>query len=375
MEDSPLELVVVGGGIAGAACALRAGQYGVETAWVLGDKQTAKRSRSQWVRNVDNMIGVHPGLVLSKLRKAWRKDDALLEALDALPELEISTRDILANVHQRLETQGASVREVAAAATSARRLEDGTFEVTTGSDEAPALRARNLVIATGAMDRQPAIAKRKGDQVVDDPKWIYPFANHETILYCIRCEGHLTREKPVAVIGAGEAAGQIALMLAERYGSACCVVTNGDPLQMAEDTRRLLDHHGVTIHDARIVDVLAQDGQRGALRALVLEGGAEVPVHFSLVSMGMFRVYNDLARELGCELVDPDKDETLRRVAIDAAGETSVPGVFAVGDLAKRRDEGTMMQIYTAQEYAVRAVDTVDRRRRRRERDRLLATL
>jgi len=367
------ELVVVGGGVGGSASALRAGQYGLDTVWVQGDKQTAKRSRAQWVRNVDNMIGVHPGIVLAKLRKAWRKRPELLEAIDELGELEISTRDIIQNVVERLETQGPTVRRVAAKATAARRREDGTFEVEVAGEGS--FVARNLVLATGAMDRQPRVAKAKGVDVVDDPKWVYPFANKETILYCIRCEGHLTQDKPVAVIGAGESAGQIALMLAERYRSACCVLPNGDEVSMAEGTRRLLAHHGVEIHEGRIVDILAQEGERGALRALVLEGGREVPVHFALVSMGMFKVYNELAQELGCELVDPDKEEHLRRVAIDPAGETSVPGVFVVGDLAKRREEGTMMQIYTAQEYAVRAVDTVDRRRRRREREAVLARL
>ena len=63
------ELVIVGGGIAGAACALRAAQNHLPAVWVRGDKKTAKRSRSQWVMNIDNMIGVHNDIALSKLRR------------------------------------------------------------------------------------------------------------------------------------------------------------------------------------------------------------------------------------------------------------------------------------------------------------------
>jgi thioredoxin reductase (NADPH) len=353
---------------------LRAGQYGIETIWVLGTKKTAKASRSQWVRNVDNMIGVHPGIMLGKLRKAWKKQPELLQALDGLGDLEISTKDIIANVHERLEEQGPSVEKVEGKATGIARGEDGMFTLTLEGADAP-LRARQVVLATGAMDRQPRVAKAKGDGVVDEPRWIYPFANKETILYCIRCEGHLTREKPVGVIGAGESAGQIALMLAERYQSACCIFPNGDPVTMSEDTQRLLAHHGIQIHEGRITDVHSEEGERGRLRALQLEDGQEYPLHFALVSMGMYRVYNDLAVQLGAELVSPEVEEPLRRVAIDQKAETSVPGLFAIGDMAKRRQEGTMLQIYTAQEYAVRAVDTVDRRRRKRERDALLAEL
>ena len=39
------------------------------------------------------------------------------------------------------------------------------------------------------------------------------------------------------------------------------------------------------------------DGKKGALRALVLEDGTRIEVGFALVSLGLFRVYNELARE------------------------------------------------------------------------------
>ena len=53
-----------------------------------------------------------------------------------------------------------------------------------------------------------------------------------------------------------------------------------------------------------------------------------------------------------------------------------MPGLFCVGDMAKRRDGGPLMkQVYTAQEYAVRAVDTLERRARAERRRRLLASL
>lgn len=42
---------------------------------------------------------------------------------------------------------------------------------------------------------------------------------------------------------------------------------------------------------------------------------------------------------------------------------------YAVGDMANREDEPLMKQVYTAQEYAVRAVDTIDHRRRKKMRE------
>ena len=60
--DTSCEVAIIGGGIAGAACALRAAQYNLPFAWILGDRSTEKGSRGRWVRNIDNMIGVHPGI-------------------------------------------------------------------------------------------------------------------------------------------------------------------------------------------------------------------------------------------------------------------------------------------------------------------------
>jgi thioredoxin reductase len=49
-----------------------------------------------------------------------------------------------------------------------------------------------------------------------------------------------------------------------------------------------------------------------------------------------------------------------------------VGGLFAIGDMTRHRERPIMKQVYTAQEYAVRAVDKVDARRRQVLRRRLL---
>lgn len=42
------ELIVVGGGIGGAAATLRAAQYHLRTAWILGDRDTHRASRAAY---------------------------------------------------------------------------------------------------------------------------------------------------------------------------------------------------------------------------------------------------------------------------------------------------------------------------------------
>jgi thioredoxin reductase (NADPH) len=377
MEQSEIvEVVVVGGGIAGCAVALRAAQYHLDTVWVLGDRKTAKASRAEYVYNIDNMIGVHPDIVRRKV-DAVLSGDEHAAARDAVAGevMHISTKDIVENVKARLETEfGDVARMVAEAATSARRDGDLFVVETTEGTE---IRARNMVLATGVMDVQPKVkSTTKRGKVIDDVQWIYPFANNETLLYCIRCEGHLTRDHTTAVIGHAEGAAQISMMLHERYGSRVVILTNGEEPVWEERTGRLLEGYGIDVATSRITG-LVDGGERpkgSTLHGFELEDGSRVDANFGMIAMGLYRVYNDLAVGLGAALEESDEPAEQRHVLIeDRTGETSVRGLFCVGDMSKRTDGGPVMkQVYTCQEFAVRAVDTIDRRRRSARRKQML---
>ncbi len=119
----------------------------------------------------------------------------------------------------------------------------------------------------------------------------------------------------------------------------------------------------------RVIEILDGEARpRGAtLRGFRLEDGEEVEARFGMVAMGLHRVYHDLARQLGAELDDRDTGlDDERHVLVGEAGsETSVRGLFAVGDMTRRRgDVPSLKQIYTAQEFAVRAIQAIDRRLR-----------
>jgi len=363
------ELIIVGGGVAGSAAALRAAQYQRRSLWIRGDKKTAKSSRGLWVHNIDNMISVHPGIMLDKVRRRLRGDE-FAAAREALEDFHpaIGTRDLIENTLRRIKADYSDKIEIVdVAARSATRIDVG-FEVhwDTGSATAPA-----LVLATGAMDRQPEImATNKSGLVDDNIKWIYPFANQESVLYCIRCEGHLTRSDQTVVIGSSEGAAQVSLMLKERYGTLSHILTNGAKPAWSERAGRILAHYDIQVRGERITNV---SGSKGDLHEISLAGGDVLPVRFAFVALGLYRVYNELARSLGAELANQDKSVEERHVFVDARGETSVPALFAVGDMTTRPDEPIMKQVYTSQEYAVRAIDTIDRRIRKASRDAILA--
>jgi thioredoxin reductase (NADPH) len=374
--DEPFEIIVVGGGIGGSAAALRAAQHTLRTAWLRGDRATAKASRVKYVYNVDNMIGVHPGIVRRKVLELLGGDaHATARELLERTHFHISTQDIVENVIERLRGELAgSVTEIEEMAVSARRESDG-FVIET--DRGTAVRGQAVVLSTGAMDRQPSIKMTtRNGKVVDEIRWIYPYANNESLLYCILCEGHLTRNTSTVVFGSSEAAAQVALMLHERYGIRVTLLTNGEPLTASEETRLLLSEYDIAALSPRVVEILDPEGvSKGkALRGFRLEDGAIVEARFGMVAMGLHRVYNDLARQLGAELDPRDGAPEVAHVLVDdATSETTVHGLFAVGDMSRRRGAGpSLKQIYTAQEYAVRAVNAIDGRLRRARREAIL---
>lgn len=380
MTGERFQVIVIGGGIGGSAAVLRAAQHGLRTAWVRGDAETARASRGKYVFNVDNMIGVHPRIVLRKLGALLDAPElAGARALVENAHLHIGTEDIVENVAERVcdEFPG-RVAPVDDKAVRARRHDD-VFIVETGRGQE--LDGEAVVLSTGVMDRQPSIkVTLPSGKVLDDIHWIYPFANNETLLYCVLCEGHLTRDTSTVVVGSSESAAQVALMLHERYGTRITVLTNGEPLQATSETRRLLAAYGVVVVGSRVTRILDGDTRPkgSSLRGFRLEDGSEVEARFALVAMGLHRVYTDLARQLGVELEPSDSgaDEIRHVLVDDATSETSVINVFAVGDMSRRRGGApSMKQIYSAQEFAVRAINTIDRRARAERRRAVLGTL
>ncbi|MEE9162815.1 MAG: FAD-dependent oxidoreductase, partial [Candidatus Neomarinimicrobiota bacterium] len=252
--------------------------------------------------------------------------------------------------------------------TAVHKTDDGFRAVVDDSEyTAPA-----VVLSTGIMDKQPQLQVHdKQGNVVESSRPIYPFANRETVLYCIRCEGHLARKDAVAVMGSSNAAANVAFMLHERYGNTVYILSHGDPLSVSDENRALCGAYGIELIAEPITDFVA--GDVGELCAITFGEHAPIEVRFAVVAMGIHRVYNDLARQVGANLLDEKLPPEQRQIAIDYRGETSVPNFFVVGDAAKRTDEPVMMQIYTAQEYAVRAVDSIDYRRRREMRRKALS--
>ena len=365
------DIIIIGGGIGGCAAALRSAQDGMELLLITGSKASRKRSRSAWVHNIDNMIGLNDGVITDQVRTSLGKAGFTAAAAHLAGEhYHFNNRRIIDNTLQRLENDYADwVTILRGDATGLARTPDGFSVVTDeGTTHSPA-----VVLATGIMDEQPQfeIIDRSG-QAISSLRPIYPFANRGVALYCIRCEGHLTRIDPVAIIGHSETAVQIAFMFYERYRNPVTLLGNGTAAALTGTSLALCEKYGIEIVPDPITRFVS--GEVGQLCGVEFAERPEIKVRFALVALGTHRAYNDLARAVDAELASAELPLEQRQVLIDYRGETSVPGLFAVGDLAVRGDEPVMKQIYTAQEYAVRAVDSIDSRRRKVFRETALAS-
>ena len=166
------------------------------------------------------------------------------------------------------------------------RAEGEGFAVALG-DDGGKVRARALVLATG-MDYE----------VPDVPGFAQLWGG--AVFHCPFCHGWEVRDRPVVVYGAGERAEQQAMLLAAWTDD----VTVAHPDEVM----------GLRIDD-------------GALQAVIRRDGSEIPCDAVLVHAPLRR-RDALPERLGLELTDAGL------VAVDALARTSVPGVYAAGDLA-----------------------------------------
>lgn len=171
--------------------------------------------------------------------------------------------------------------------------------------------ARRLLLATGVVDPLPAIEGLR-------ELW------GKSVLHCAYCHGWEVRDQPLAVYANGDSAAEIVALV--RCLSRDVVLCTDGPADLGDD-RALLDRNGIPIHEERIVRV---DGKDGQLERIVFADGTGLPRR-ALFLPTLPRQHSDLPERLGCELTE------IGLVKVNADGLTTVPGVYAAGDLALRR--------------------------------------
>jgi thioredoxin reductase (NADPH) len=269
-DPETYEVAVVGGGPAGQMAAMYSARLGHRTALV-----DRGGGRAAMMQEVHNMVGIRE---------------------------ETSGNELLATGKDQLREYGCDVhRDMVTSC----RTDDGTVRLSGNSAD---YEAEYVVLATGFNDVRP-----------DPPLPRTGRGLH----YCLHCDAHMFVDQSVYVMGYGESAAHVALIMLNFTDEVDLLLRRDDP-EWSDDTAELLSNHPVDVVHADVTGV--QNGEDGWLKALEFDDGSVREYRGGFAMYGA-EYNNGLARELGCEVND---DGT---VAIDDHGQTSVENVYAVGDV------------------------------------------
>ncbi|WP_072396510.1 NAD(P)/FAD-dependent oxidoreductase [Hyphomicrobium sp. CS1GBMeth3] len=209
-----------------------------------------------------------------------------------------------------------SVRFVDGAAVDAAADEDG-FALTLADGQR--LMARRIVLAFGLKDTLPAIPG------VQD-RW------GKTVLHCPYCHGFEFLGQPLGVLSVLPHSTHQAALIPD-WGPTTFFL-NGGPMPDAETQARLAARQ-VTLEPAPIA---ALEGQAPKLDGVRLADGRLVPIA-ALYLTPRTSFQSDIANQLGCAMEDGPFGPVIKT---DAAKQTSVPGVYAAGDISRPMHNATL---------------------------------
>jgi len=275
-SESRYEVIVVGGGPGGLTTALYTTRLNHDTAVI-----DRGGGRAAMMVDTHNVIGI--------------------------PE-ETTGNELLAQAKEQLEGYGTDLYR--GSVTEVSRDEDENrprFEVTTQNET---FYTDAVVLATGFTDGRPEPPLPRTGRGLH---------------YCLHCDGYMFRDEPVYVMGHGDSAAYVAMILLN-FTDDVDLLLRGETPTWSEETDKLLRAHPVEIVEAEIESMFKDEDDPQWLGGFEFEDGQ------TREYTGGFGMYgsdynNDLAAQLGCEIND---DGT---VAVDEDGQTSVEGVYAVGDL------------------------------------------
>jgi thioredoxin reductase len=175
------------------------------------------------------------------------------------------------------------------------------------------LRARRVLVATGLRDELPDVPGLR-------ERWA------RDVLHCPFCHGYEVRDLPLGVLSglAPEMAVHLALLLPQWSAD---VVFFPHRNELTADEREQLVARGVQLVDGEVTGLVVDDD---ALRGVELADGRVVP-RAALFVGPRFVARDELLAGLGCATGDDG------RVRTDPTGRTSVPGVWAAGNVVDPR--------------------------------------
>jgi thioredoxin reductase len=211
-------------------------------------------------------------------------------------------------VEGRREVRGYGGAIVTGRVARLRRLEE-SFEVTL--DDGFVVAARRLLVATGLVDELPDVAGLR-------ERWA------RDVLHCPYCHGHEVRDQRLGVLAWSPDSVHYAQVVRQWSHD---VVVFSPPATLTDEQREQLTARAIGIVEGDVARVLVEDDR---LQAVVLDDGRSVARDVVFVPP-RFVPNVDLLAGLGCQLDEHGWPVT------DATGLTTVPGVWAAGNVRNPR--------------------------------------
>ncbi len=283
---------IVGGGPAGLTAAIWLGRYLHSVVLVDSDDP-----RNWETRGINGYLGL-PGIRPADLRASGRD-----------------------------EARGYGVQLLDATVAHVRRAGDDRFVMQV--DDGRELACRRLLLAIGVRDVWP-----------DVPGLARVYGQNAHV--CPDCDGYWARDRKVVVIGYGRHAVGLALDLTT-WTRDIIIVTNGhSPDLDLDEYCEKLDALNIPVLTEPIVQVCSTGT---SIHCLKLRNGMQLDADKIFFTMGQFPA-DDLGVELGCARDDE------QHIIVDEHGHTSVPNVYAAGDIVP----GPQLAISAASDGAIAAL-------------------
>ena len=279
---TPFDVLIVGGGPAGAAAAVYAARKGIRTG------VASERFGGQ----VLDTLGIENFVSVKKT-----------EGPQFAVALEQHVRDYDVDIMNMQRAQALVPMGDANGNLIEIQLESGV-----------SLKARSVIISTGARWRNINVPGE------------YEYKN-KGVAYCPHCDGPLFKGKRVAVIGGGNSGVEAAIDLAGIVGHVTLVEFDTELRADAVLQRKLRSLENVTIFTHAQTTEITGDGQK--VNGLVYKNRSTGELH----TVGLEGVFIQIGLIPNTDWLKGSVELSKHgEIIVDARGQTSVPGVFAAGD-------------------------------------------
>jgi thioredoxin reductase len=173
--------------------------------------------------------------------------------------------------------------------------------------------SRRLILATGLVDQPPSIPGL-------EERW------GKSVFHCPYCDGYEFGGGPIGVLATVPLSVHFAEIVAD-WGTVTLFTNRA--IQVDDAQRASLRRRGIRLEESAVSSL--EGTLDGRLERVRLDGGRAIPTRALFVAT-LYRQAASFAQDLGCEFVENPRGSLVKT---DESKLTTVPGVYAAGDMAR----------------------------------------